>query len=321
MPKSPNPSPDPRAVAASMPADNIVAGALEKSARLPPAFVRHFRASVRSQKRLWAVLLDRLTGRGFFPTQVITAEDLKEGMTFILPGIEASGPYPEFIRDALSAAGMAGAKEIFYWGMPMPEGYLPNLMWLKRNKSKAAELCSRIMAYQDSYPGRPVHIVANSGGAGPAIFAIEMLPPERCVESLVLLGGAVSDQYDLRPVLRRTRRGVLNCHSQRDGGILGLGTLIFGTADRSHSWSCGFKGFRLPEHLADDEAAIADYSKLFQLAWHRGLIDECDHFGFHDFSTAPEFVRKYVAAWMMGRPESAVGGADRARFQSESAAV
>ncbi len=291
---------EPRVIANSTRARGaIISGADIVLTVRPPKWIRHLKATVRTHKRLLEVLLSRFSGRGFFPAQTLASVDLDRGLTIILPGIEAAGPFPEDIREALSAGDVPGAKRIFYWGLPMPEGYLPNLMWISRNKIKAAELAGEIAEYQDAFPGRPVHIVANSGGAGPAIFAIEMLPPERKIESLVLLGGAVSDGYDLRKALERTRRGILNCHSDRDGGVLGLGTLVFGSADRRHSWSCGFKGFRLPSHLRTDSAAKAAYLRLFQIAWHPNMADECDHFGSHDFAAAPAFVRRYVAPWLI----------------------
>lgn len=113
----------------------------------PPAWMRHLKATLRIHKRLLEVLVSRIRGRGFFPAQTLSSAELDRGLTIILPGIEAAGPFPEDIREALSAGEVPGAKQIFYWGLPMPEGYLPNLMWLSRNKAKAAQLAGRITDY------------------------------------------------------------------------------------------------------------------------------------------------------------------------------
>ena len=240
------------------------------------------------------LLLERLYGRPFFRQSAASTAELDHGLTLILPGIEAAGPFAQGMVDGLAGA-IPGAVRIFYWGIAFPEGYIPNLIWLRRNRAKAAELAQIIHNYQDQYPGRPVHVVANSGGAGPAIFAVEMLPPNRGIDGLVFLGGAVSSTYDLRPALRRLHKGIYNFYSHRDWIVLGIGTCLFGTSDRKPHVSCGFVGFKRPANLVDTENL---YAKVHQDIWRPTLVDDCNHWGTHGFSASTEYIHRYVAPWI-----------------------
>ena len=283
---------------ASWPAHNRGPRYLNNARRdRPKVFTRTARKSAYIRKtrvEFASLLLQRMRGRSIFPHTVSTTAEWQQGLTLVLPGIEAVGPFANAMVNALAGA-VPGAVQIFYWGIPFPEGYVPNLMWLRRNRAKAAELAQLIQRYQKRYPGRPVHIVANSGGAGPAIFAIEYLPLDISIDGLVFLGGAISSNYDLRPALRRLNKGIFNCYSHRDWLVLGIGTSLFGTSDRRHHIACGCVGFKRPL-TGDDPENL--YAKLHQLKWQPSLIDDCGHWGTHGFSASEAFVRRHVAPWI-----------------------
>ena len=264
-------------------------------ARRKAAHIRQVRGE------FFQLLVQRLCGRPFFRQSAANTAELEHGLTLILPGIEAAGPFAQAMVDGLLGA-VPGAVRIFYWGIAFPEGYIPNLMSLRRNRTNAAELAQIIQRYQDQYPGRPVHIVANSGGAGPAIFAVELLPLNRGIDGLVFLGGAVSSSYDLRPALRRLRKGIYNFYSHRDWIVLGIGTCLFGTSDRKPHVSCGFVGFKRPAKLCDAENL---YAKVHQDIWKPALLDECNHWGTHGFSASTRYIRRYVAPWIARNAGSA----------------
>ncbi len=252
-----------------------------------------------SRGEFFELILGRLRGKPFFRHTAVNSADLNFGLTLVLPGIEAAGPFANAMVKGLSGV-IPGAVQMFYWGIPFPEGYLPNLMWLRRNRSKAAELTRIIMRYQDEYPGRPIHIIANSGGAGPALFAVESLPEDRSIDGLVLLSGAISNTYNLSTALRRLRKGLFNFYSHRDWLVLGLGTTLFGTCDRKPRMSCGFVGFKQPTGLAD----AAPYTKLHQVPWNPSLIDDCGHWGTHSFSSSEQYIRRHVAPWIAGEEQN-----------------
>ncbi len=198
---------------------------------------------------------------------------------------------------------------MFNWGLPFPGGYLANLTRLDRNRRRAADLARQIVTYQDRYPGRPVHVVAHSGGCGVAVFAVEALPEGRSIDSLVLLAPAISPTYDLCSVLRRTRRGVLNSYSGRDWCVLGLGTRFFGTTDRRFCDAAGLKGFRPPE--SSDAGGRALYAeKLTQIAWREELV-ECSHWGGHITSASEDFLARKITPWMMGAPSGGIPPSER----------
>ena len=278
----------------------IISRAARREKRSPQ--LRRKAADIRQGRdEFFRLLVERFYGRPFFRQSAVSTADLEHGLTLILPGIEAAGPYAQAMVDGLLGA-VPGAVRIFYWGIAFPEGYFPNLMWLRRNRARAAELVQIIQSYQDQYPGRPVHVVANSGGAGPAIFAVEMLPPDRSIDGLVFLSGAVSSTYDLRPALRRLRKGIYNFYSHRDWIVLGIGTCLFGTSDRKPHVSCGFVGFKRPAKLCDTENL---YAKVHQDIWTPALVDDCNHWGTHGFSACPEYIRRYVAPWIARNANSA----------------
>ena len=98
--------------------------------------------------------------------------------------------------------------------------------------------------YQDAYPGRPVHLIGHSGGAGIAVWALEALPPGRTVTSALLIAPALSPGYPLGPALARVERAAWNFWSPLDLLFLAAGTLAFGTFDGPHALAAGCVGFR-----------------------------------------------------------------------------
>jgi hypothetical protein len=187
---------------------------------------------------------------------------------------------------------MAGAIAVHNWGLPFPGGYLANLAHLERNRRQARQVAQRIVGYQRQYPGRPTHIVAHSGGVGIAVFAVEELPANHQVDSLVLLSGALSPTYDLRRALGRTRMGILNSYSPRDRLILKWGTTLFGTTDRVHGPACGFAGFVTPP------GAAREYARLTQIGWEETMARECSHGGGHITSACEEYLARYICPWL-----------------------
>lgn len=260
-----------------------------------PMFLRRAMVMGHHHWRFAGMLAMRLLGQPIMTQPMPSRAALAQGLTIILPGIEAAGPYVQDMRDGLVDGHVPGAIQIFYWGIAFPEGYFPNLLHLRRNRAKGAELARMIMRHQDEFPGSPIHLVANSGGVGPALFALETLPRDRAIDGLVVLAGAASNSYDLRPILHRTRKGILNSYSTRDYFILNLGTRIFGTADRKFSVSCGHSGFKIPATQNGDTEL---YGKLQQIGWSHAFGRECDWWGNHGTSTSREFMRCHIAPWV-----------------------
>ncbi|NNM84258.1 MAG: hypothetical protein HKL96_00645 [Phycisphaerales bacterium] len=275
----------------------VAAGCQPRSRRSTPAaiWLKHAGVMLDAHLRFLGMMSQRLLRQNIFWQPQTTAAELDRGLTIILPGIEASGPFVEWIYDGLRDGRINGAVKIFYWGIPFPEGYFPNLMHERRNRSKAAQLADMICRHRSDYPGSPIHLVAHSGGAGPAVFAIEQLPSGVHIDGLALLGGAISRDYDLRPILKRTRKGILNSYSPKDWFVLGLGTQIFGTSDRKFTESCGWAGFT-PAHCNSADSDL--FAKLEQIAWTPDMINDCDYWGNHGTTSSRELVAKFITPWI-----------------------
>ena len=260
-----------------------------------PPFVRRAAVMGHHHVRFTAMMVKRAMGQPIMDQPSHSERELARGLTIILPGIEASGPYVQDMHDGLAAGNVQGSIQVFYWGRAFPEGYFPNLLDVRRNRTKGTELAETILNHQNRFPKSPIHLIANSGGVGPALFAIEELPMDRPIDGLVILAGAASNIYDLRGVLRRTRKGILNTYSQRDFVILNLGTRVFGTADRKFCVSCGHSGFVIPQQLKEDARL---YKKLTQIKWNPEFGHRCDWWGNHGTSTSPKFMRYHIAPWI-----------------------
>ncbi len=261
------------------------------------------------RKRLWRQLRDYTMlriqfanlwirrGLGLVQPRTLDPALLQHGLTFVLPGIESESVFTYGMCDGLLDGGVQGQIRVFNWGLPFPGGYLANLTRIDRNRRRARDLAQQIIAYQDAFPGRPVHLVAQSGGAGVAVFAAEALPEGRTIDGVVLLGGALSPTYNLAPALRRTRKGLLNSYSCRDTIILNWGTRLFGTTDRQFTRAAGCTGFREPADLHETERRLYR-EKLHQLPWCEEMAETCHHWGGHIASGGELFLSKHIAPWI-----------------------
>ena len=261
---------------------------------------RRIRLAFALRLAFFATVGNRLIGQPIFVNQEPSTLELSHGLAIVLPGVEAAGPFPQAICEGIRQSTWRGAVEIFYWGIPFPEGYFPNVMWLKRNRHQAARLAQRIQVYQKAYPGRPVHLFGNSAGAGIALLAVELLPTASPIDSLVFLQGAIWPNHDLTPALSRMKRGILNCYSHRDWVVLRLGTLVCGTVDRHHCIAAGCRGFQLP---AQPEKRRLYLEKLVQHKWIPAWIDRFDHWGSHGSSTSHKFISQLVMPWLLNHTD------------------
>jgi pimeloyl-ACP methyl ester carboxylesterase len=235
-------------------------------------------------------------GLGFVQPRTLNPALLDQGLTLVLPGIESESVFTYGMCDGLADGGVPGQIRVFNWGLPFPGGYLANLTRIDRNRRRAIDIAHEITKYQDAFPDRPVHVVAQSGGAGLAIFAAEALPQNRQIDGIVLLGGALSPTYNLAKAMRKTRKGILNSYSSKDALVLRWGTRLFGTIDRQFTPACGCVGFSIPDSLTDDERRLYD-QKLHQLPWCLDMID-CHHLGGHLSSGSQAFLARKIAPWL-----------------------
>ncbi len=242
-----------------------------------------------------------------------TLEQRESGLVYVIHGVEGNSPLCANIAKGLRSGGWQGATEIFCWGTGA--GFFDWYRHLSdrgRNREQAHDLARMILRYQAAFPGRPVHLIAHSGGAGIALVAVEALPEGRYVDSVILLGAAVSPERDLRRALTRTRRGIWSFSSSFDVAFLAAGTAIFGTTDGHHGPAAGMAGFRVPEFFTDQDRALYA-AKLHQVPY-RAEMARSGHLGSHLGWAGPRFAADWLAPLLADqggerRLSGAVGGA------------
>lgn len=168
-------------------------------------------------------------------------ERLHLGYTLVLPGVLGHTPYNSKLVRLLDQA--PTAVELFDWTAGVP---LFKRRGLKRNEfnlKNVDQIVDRIIRYQHRYPDRPVRIFALCAGAGVACEALARLPHQHRIRTAVLLGPALSPDYDLRPALRGTTDGIDSFHSPLDIPVLMALTTVTGTVDGRHMPAAGAIGF------------------------------------------------------------------------------
>jgi len=245
----------------------------------------------------------------------LTEERLDNGLVIVLPGIEGVSPFNRDIRKGLKNAGVYKGLPIHSWGRPIPiAGVLLNQMDFIGNRLAGQKIAQLIVDYQDSHPGRPVHIVGHSGGGGVAVFAAEAMPEGRKIDGLILLSASISHKYDLTKALGHCRNGIVNFYNPKDTGLLSVGTTLVGNVDGAHGPSSGLSGFEKP---SDDSDLQMANSSLYQVHVTDRMTGGGDaHMG----TTKASFVVKYVAPWVTRSPwPPGVGGFTRGVKQTLSA--
>lgn len=229
-----------------------------------------------------------------FHRQCATPGRLKEGLIIILPGIEGCSTINDSIARGLIAGALPHALKIIDWRKYRPWNPL-HLAMLRHNQAQAAGIADFICKYQRDYPGRPVHLIGHSAGAGIALFVLENLSATNCVESVILLAAAVSRQFNIQSLLKRTRRGIWNFFSPLDLPTVGLGTIVFGTMDRRHTISAGALGFRtVHDSISNAVDPESIEPQLRQMRFRTTMIRSWN-FGGHFGSTNAVFVQHHIA--------------------------
>lgn len=193
----------------------------------------------------------------------------------------------------LREAGYRGSIEVFAWQSPIGDAVVDQFA-RGRNQQEARRLAARIRAYQQEYPGRRVHLIAISAGTGIVAWALEGLPPDTPVGTVVFLSSSLSGEYDLTDVLQRAHGMLYHFYSPADP-LLRFGLPITGTVDRELGFerAAGLIGFRLPPGA--DEHTEALYVERLRNQPHRAEYTPYGYFGGHADSTAPRFIAHFVA--------------------------
>ncbi len=163
---------------------------------------------------------------------------------------------------------------------------LPAIMDSRLLERQAQCLADEIREERRANPQRPIRLMGYSCGGYVATRALELLPTDVQVESVAILVGAISPWRDLRPACNHVRGAMVISSCWLDCVIVGLGTLLFGTADRVHTVSQGMVGHHGPEG-----------KNVVHLHWQWSMI-LLGNVGGHFAAAATDYITQLVAPMM-----------------------
>ena len=208
------------------------------------------------------------------------------GEVILIPGIAGHVSQLRGVRQGLREAGLARDIDVFSWGTS-PVWAMWNLMDLPANRKRAEAIAAQLVAFRREHPTEPLTLVGFSGGGGLAILCAEILPDGFMLDRIILVAGAISQDYDLSKVLCHCEHGLINFYSERDG-IVGLGTAVFGTIDRKKILSAGHSGF------VDEDGRLRRQEKLVQIPWSPTWT-QYGHYGGHLGYLSPRWAQHILA--------------------------
>jgi pimeloyl-ACP methyl ester carboxylesterase len=219
-----------------------------------------------------------------------------------LPGIAGLRWIDREMLAGIKAGGYAGQVKSYDWTGDDPG--LPALRNRLRNEREARVVARKIRGLLSAEPTARVTLVGHSGGTGIAVWALEELPEDVFIDSLVLLAPALSPAYDLSKALRHVRGKAYVFTSEHDAIVLGAGTTVFGTIDGVKTAAAGKVGFSRPEG-ADGEA----YEKLVQMPYVARWM-KFHNIGDHIGCMSRSFARHVIAPLLRGEAETAAEAQD-----------
>ncbi len=224
--------------------------------------------------------------------RLVFPERLDRGYTIVLPGIWGEQPVDYSIVRGLQDGDVQSAIEIHDWTAGLLR-LVYNLRALEHNRGEARKIAAKITAYQDRYPDRPVHLVGYSGGGGVAVLTLEALPANRRVTDAILLAPTLASDYDLRPAISHTTRGIRNFYSPLDVPLLMVLATAVGTTEGRHTFAAGAIGFQALGEAGSDERREYE-SSVSQVSYDPAMLMD-GHAGGHFGWSGRTFIARHVA--------------------------
>ncbi len=158
---------------------------------------------------------------------------------------------------------------------------LPTIASPRFLEFQSLRLARKLLQLRRDHPQAKLHLMGYSCGGFLAVRALELLAGRVQVESCVLLAAAFSPWRDLRPAAKSCRGRIVMNHSCLDV-VVGVGTVLTGTADRIHCPSVGAIGYKGPR-----------CDRLRDLAWKPAWIRH-GHWGGHFSAPARDHLRQDI---------------------------
>jgi len=225
-------------------------------------------------------------------SQLAFPDRLDRGYTIVLPGIWGAQVVDYAIVKGLQDGDVQSAIELYDWTAGLLR-LVYNLRALEHNQGEARKIAAKIVAYQDRYPGRPVHLVGYSGGGGVAVLTLEALPPDRRVTDAILLAPTLASDYDLRKAISHTTVGIRNFYSPLDVPILMVLSTAFGTTEGQHTPAAGAIGFQVLGKSGSEERRNYE-SHVSQESYNLAMLAD-GHGGGHFGWANRTFIARHVA--------------------------
>lgn len=212
-----------------------------------------------------------------------------------LPGIAGYRWIDQQMIAGLKEGGYEGRVAAHDWTGDNPG--LGALLNRERNEHEAQRVADAIEKRYRENPKRRLILTAHSGGTGIVVWALEKLPEDVRVDTVLLLASALSPEYDLTRALRHVRGRMYSFHSATDAIVLGTGTRTFGTIDGVKCDAAGRCGFTMP-----DDADEAEYEKLVQVPYDAAWMRE-GNIGDHIGPMGRRFARTVLSPIVLGKSE------------------
>lgn len=238
----------------------------------------------------------------------VPAADFSHTWLLHLPGIGGEMSIDRTLVRGLKDGGWEGETKIYDWTEGDPG--IDALHARKRNDREAQKVADMIEEKLKDDPKLQITLTSHSGGTGIAVWALEKLPPQFHVRTLVLLASALSPDYDLTAALKHVTGKAYVYYSENDTLVLGAGTQLFGTIDGKKTMAAGLVGFKTPPD-ADKE----QYEKLVQEPWVKEWM-VFENAGSHIGCMARPFVSRVLAPTLIEN----LPGARRALATTQPAA-
>jgi pimeloyl-ACP methyl ester carboxylesterase len=212
------------------------------------------------------------------------------------------------VPKGLRRAGWRGSVEVVKWQSTVG-GTIRDQLDRERNEEQGRNFARQIVTYARHFPGRPINIVALSAGTGVTTWALEKLPDDVSVESVVFLASSLSRSYDLSAAVRHVNRRLYNFYSPEDP-VLRYALPITGSVDGELELGspgvAGLFGFELP--IRANEGARMLFDAHVQNMPYRKQYSQYGYHGMHTDTTSVDFIQ-YVVAPLLTKQSQVASGA------------
>ncbi len=218
------------------------------------------------------------------------------GKVYYLDGAGNLGYGQDTVPKALRAVGYRGDIEIFSW--TTYTGPIGDQMIRSIARMRAEEMTKKIINYRKRYPDTPVYIIGLSAGTGVGVWAVENLPRDLKVDTLVLLSSSLSTNYNMTDCLKHVKNKVFVLSSPHDY-ILKSFIHVTGTIDGSFlAQPAGIAGM-YPKQDAPRSQIDLYKEKVINIPW-RPTFERLGNDGGHTAATSYAFLKYYICPKLLG---------------------